>query len=68
MSVIACITTIVISLLFSSGIYPDKFSDGTEQFFGVVTAVTDGDTVKVLTPALREVTIRLYGIDAPEKN
>ena len=34
---------------------------------GKVVAVTDGDTVKVLV-ANRVVTVRLWGIDAPEKN
>ena len=34
---------------------------------GLCTAVTDGDTIRVLSPDRREVRIRLYGIDAPER-
>lgn len=34
---------------------------------GKVIKVTDGDTIKILTPANEQVKIRLYGIDAPEK-
>lgn len=36
------------------------------QFSAVVVAVTDGDTIKVLQEK-KEVKVRLYGIDAPEK-
>ena len=34
---------------------------------GKVVAVTDGDTIKVLTADKTQIKIRLYGIDAPEK-
>ncbi len=34
---------------------------------GQVVSVTDGDTIKVLDPGGRQVKIRLYGIDTPEK-
>lgn len=34
---------------------------------GRVVAVSDGDTITVLTPAKKEHKIRLLGIDAPEK-
>lgn len=37
------------------------------QWQGRVVAITDGDTVKVLTDTNDEVKIRIYGIDAPEK-
>ena len=38
-----------------------------EEFYGKVTEITDGDTIDVLRDG-REVTIRLYGIDCPEKS
>ena len=34
---------------------------------GKVIGISDGDTIKVLTPDKRMVKIRLYGIDCPEK-
>ena len=34
---------------------------------GKVISVTDGDTIKILTPEREQIKIRLYGIDAPEK-
>jgi len=34
---------------------------------GLVVGVSDGDTIKILTPAKEELRIRLYGIDCPEK-
>ncbi|MFO7570628.1 MAG: thermonuclease family protein [Smithellaceae bacterium] len=33
---------------------------------GTVTHVSDGDTIHLITPAETKLTIRLYGIDAPE--
>ena len=37
------------------------------RWTGKVVGITDGDTIKVLTPDNRQVKIRLYGVDAPEK-
>ncbi len=37
-----------------------------EEFSGKVVGVTDGDTIKVLRQG-RQVKVRLYGIDAPER-
>ncbi len=37
------------------------------EFDAKVIGVTDGDTIRVLTTSKEEVTIRLEGIDAPEK-
>ena len=34
---------------------------------GKVISVTDGDTIRILTPEREQIKIRLYGIDAPEK-
>lgn len=34
---------------------------------GLCVAVTDGDTIRVLSPDRREVRVRLYDIDAPER-
>lgn len=45
-------------------IAPTLFAD---TIAGKVVAVTDGDTVKVLTADKQEVKVRLFGIDAPEK-
>ncbi|HOQ89678.1 MAG TPA: thermonuclease family protein [Candidatus Hydrogenedentes bacterium] len=39
----------------------------TEPFKARCVGVKDGDTVAVLTEQQREITVRLFGIDAPEK-
>lgn len=44
-----------------------SFSVSAEQFTGVVVGVSDGDTIKVLDEAKQVHTVRLMGIDAPEK-
>lgn len=38
------------------------------EFSGKVVNVSDGDTITVLTPDYRQIKVRLYGIDCPEKN
>lgn len=43
----------------------ERVGGGTESFSGRVTAVSDGDTLRVLANQ-REVRVRLYGIDSPE--
>lgn len=40
---------------------------GADFLFGKVVKVADGDTVTVLTQDMRQVKIRLYGVDCPEK-
>ena len=37
-----------------------------QQFTAVVVSVAEGDTISVLTQDKRKITIRFYGIDAPE--
>jgi endonuclease YncB( thermonuclease family) len=62
---ISCATTTAI-LLLTALVFaePPKV---VEQFTGRVIGVTDGDTVKVLVDK-QAVTVRLEGIDAPEKS
>jgi micrococcal nuclease len=45
-----------------------KLNIATETFSGTVVGITDGDTIKVLTENKILHKIRLYGVDAPEKN
>jgi endonuclease YncB( thermonuclease family) len=41
---------------------------GPRSIEGKIVGITDGDTVKVLTPENRQYVIRLAGIDAPERS
>jgi endonuclease YncB( thermonuclease family) len=50
--------------IFGPEIYAVENSDCS----GRVVGVTDGDTVKILNSQNRQVTVRLSGIDAPEKS
>lgn len=43
------------------------FSAFAQELAGRVVGVTDGDTIKLLTPGNIEEKVRLAGIDAPEK-
>lgn len=36
-------------------------------YSGKVVAITDGDTIKILTPAKQQIKVRLVEIDTPEK-
>lgn len=46
-----------------------SWTASAEIIAGRVVGITDGDTVKVLTPSPenREIKVRLAGIDAPER-
>ena len=52
------LVTLLISLLISSSLSAQTFS-------GKVVGISDGDTIKVLRDG-KAITVRLYGIDAPE--
>lgn len=39
----------------------------TPAYIGQVIAITDGDTIKILTPTNRQIKVRLAEIDTPEK-
>ncbi len=39
----------------------------TTAYIGQVIAITDGDTIKILTPTNRQIKVRLAEIDTPEK-
>ena len=43
-------------------------TDAPATWEGRVTKITDGDTVKILATDWNEYTIRLYGIDTPERD
>ena len=54
----------------------DSFSDRNQEFLnrfrtgifkGKVIGVTDGDTLKIITPAKEQIKLRLHGVDAPER-
>jgi micrococcal nuclease len=46
---------------------PAAATAAQQEFTGRIVAVTDGDTVKLLTPEHEQIRIRLAEIDAPEK-
>jgi endonuclease YncB( thermonuclease family) len=52
----------IISLSFPA------YAEGPPPITGRVVAVSDGDTVKIVTPQKEEITIRFAEIDAPEKD
>lgn len=55
-------------LLFASSIFISPFIASADSFEGRVVNVLDGDTVQVLRQDNTNVRVRLYGIDAPEKD
>lgn len=55
------------SVLVAVAMFASAFVHG-EELFGRCVAVSDGDTITILTIDKRQVRIRLAGIDAPEKN
>lgn len=58
----ACCRTLVSALLFAFPLWA-----AAEQVTGRVVGVTDGDTIKLLTPESTQLVIRIGGIDAPER-
>ena len=54
-----------LSLYFFITLFPVLLAAG--MITGRVVGVTDGDTVKILTADKKELKVRLYGIDTPEK-
>lgn len=58
------ISIIVTSLLLFTSLLSAKSPIRTVE--GIVKHVSDGDTLKIETPEGTRVTVRLYGIDAPE--
>jgi micrococcal nuclease len=63
---ITILTLICASLLLSVLLSPTPSPAVIRTVEGTVTQVTDGDTLKVETPEGTKLTVRLYGIDAPE--
>lgn len=60
-------TSWFLSRLFALALLPLS-AVATPATTGEVVAVTDGDTIKVLTPAKRLTVVRLAGIDCPERS
>ena len=58
-------TIIIISLLAIYAIY-NSFSGESNDTTGRVVKVSDGDTFTLLTKDLKQIKVRMYGIDAPE--
>ena len=63
---ITILTFICASLLLSVLLSATPYSAVIRTVEGTVTQVTDGDTLKVETAEGTKLTVRLYGIDAPE--
>jgi micrococcal nuclease len=59
------IVLIVMVLMGGSGVYQNNFQDTPigQEVSGFVTNISDGDTIRI-----NGIKIRLWGVDAPEKN
>ena len=64
--------TVFAALALSGLVWADAVSHGLQvregDFDGTVTWVTDGDSIRVQTEDGAKVSVRLYGIDAPERD
>jgi len=63
-SIAACVRNF--SLLVALCMLP--LVGSAEELYGLVVGVSDGDTITVLDDSRQQHSIRLMGIDAPEKN
>jgi micrococcal nuclease len=64
-SLILLLSAIIITC-FAADISFAKKNSPVRTATGKVTKVSDGDTIHVTTPEQTQLTVRLYGIDAPE--
>ena len=60
---ILCLIAVLSTLLLAS---PSFAREPIRTVTGAVTKVSDGDTIHVTTPEKTKLTVRLYGMDAPE--
>ncbi len=60
----AALFSIALAVLLAAGALPVQAAIRTVT--GTVSRVSDGDTLQVLTPDQTKLTVRLYGLDAPE--
>ena len=59
--------SLLIILLFFCIVSLSSNNDSTKTITGKVVKVIDGDTITILNSENKQIKIRLYGIDAPEK-
>ena len=56
-----------LSILLFTIIIQATSAQASETYAGDVIAITDGDTIKILTPEKKQIKVRLASIDTPEK-
>ena len=57
-----------ISILLFTLLIQAAYTQAAETYAGKVVAITDGDTIKILTPEKKQIKVRLASIDTPEKS